>query len=123
MSRFAKTLSGASKCDKVTVFISFKFLAKVETRNITLARPEVFAYYGLLSGGVYSPEDIKDPGQVKLIFLSTGEKENPVGIRKATEDLNAAGIKAVGYVSEGTAHEFQTWRRSLKEMAPLLFKK
>ena len=95
----------------------------METRNITLARPEVFAYYGLLSGGVYSPEDIKDPGQVKLIFLSTGEKENPVGIRKATEDLNAAGIKAVGYVSEGTAHEFQTWRRSLKEMAPLLFRK
>lgn len=95
----------------------------METRNITLARPEVFAYYGLLSGGVYSPDDIKDPAQVKLIFLSTGEKENPAGIRKATEDLNAAGIKTVGYVSEGTAHEFQTWRRSLKEMAPLLFKK
>jgi hypothetical protein len=25
-------------------------------------------------------------------------------------------------VSENTAHEFLTWRRSLKELAPLLFK-
>ena len=98
-------------------------MGAMETRNITLARPEVFGYYGLLSGGVYSPADIKTSDQVKLIFLSTGEKENPASILKATEDLNAAGIKAVGYVSKGTAHEFQTWRRSLKEMAPLLFRK
>jgi hypothetical protein len=26
------------------------------------------------------------------------------------------------YVSDGTAHEWQTWRRSLHEFAPLLFK-
>jgi enterochelin esterase family protein len=28
----------------------------------------------------------------------------------------------VMYVSEGTAHEWQTWRRSLHEFAQLLFK-
>ncbi len=94
----------------------------METKNITLARPEVFAYYGLLSGGVYMPEDIKDPKQVKGIFLSTGSKENPEGIRKATEALKAAGFNAKGHVSEGTAHEFLTWRRALREMAPMLFK-
>ncbi len=33
-----------------------------------------------------------------------------------------AGINAVFYVSPDTAHEFLSWRRSLKEMAPLLFK-
>jgi hypothetical protein len=38
------------------------------------------------------------------------------------EALKAAGFKATGFVSEGTAHEFLTWRRSLREMAPLLFK-
>jgi S-formylglutathione hydrolase FrmB len=38
------------------------------------------------------------------------------------ESLNAAGIPATGYISEGTAHEFLTWRRALREMAPLLFK-
>jgi hypothetical protein len=95
----------------------------METKNITLARPEVFSYYGLLSGGTYAPEDIMNPDQVKVIFMSCGSKEFPDGILKATEELKAAGFNAVGYVSEGTAHEFLTWRRSLREMAPLLFRK
>lgn len=94
-----------------------------ETRLITLRRPEAFGYYGLMSGGTYSPADIKDPKQVRLIFQSTGSKENPDAIHKSVEELKAAGHNAVGYVSEGTAHEFQTWRRSLREMAQLLFKK
>ena len=94
----------------------------IETKLITLRRPEVFAYYGLLSGGTYAPEDIKDPKQVKLIFESCGSKENPDGIKKSVEALKAAGFNAQGYVSEGTAHEFLTWRRSLREMAPNLFK-
>lgn len=93
-----------------------------ETRLITLRRPEIFGYYGLMSGGVYSAADIKDPKQVRLIFQSTGGKENPDAINQSVEELKAAGHHAVGYVSEGTAHEFQTWRRSLREMAQLLFK-
>jgi S-formylglutathione hydrolase FrmB len=36
--------------------------------------------------------------------------------------LKAAGINSVFYVSPATAHEFLTWRRSLKEFAPLLFR-
>ena len=79
--------------------------------------------YGIFSGGLYSPEEIGDPGKVKLVFLSCGSKEYPEAILNATEALKAAGYNAVDYVSEGTAHEFQTWRRSLKEMAPLLFRK
>jgi len=82
----------------------------------------VFGYWGLLSGGTYAPDDIKDPKQVKLIFESCGSKENPDGINKTVADLKAAGYNAAGFVSEGTAHEFLTWRRSLREMAPLLFK-
>ena len=94
----------------------------METKNITLARPEVFGYYGLLSGGQYAPEEIKDAKQVKLIFQGCGSKESPDRIMSSTEALKAAGYNAHGYVSEGTAHEFQTWRRCLKEMAQLLFK-
>ena len=94
----------------------------IETKLITLRRPEVFGYYGLLSGGTYAPADIKDPKQVKLIFESCGSKENPDGIKSSVESLKAAGFNAVGYVSPGTGHEFLSWRRSLKEMAPLLFK-
>jgi S-formylglutathione hydrolase FrmB len=38
------------------------------------------------------------------------------------EALQNAGIKSVFYESPGTAHEWLTWRRSLREFAPLLFK-
>jgi hypothetical protein len=36
--------------------------------------------------------------------------------------LKAADHNVVSYVSENTAHEFLTWRRSLYQLAPLLFK-
>jgi GH35 family endo-1,4-beta-xylanase/enterochelin esterase-like enzyme len=95
----------------------------METKLITLRRPDVFGYFGLLSGGMYMPEDLKDGAEnVRLIFQSCGSKENPDGIRRSAAALREAGYNAVDYVSEGTAHEFLTWRRSLKEMAPLLFK-
>jgi len=94
----------------------------METKTITLARPDVFSHYALLSGGTYAPADIKDKSKVKLIFISCGSFEGPDGVKKSAADLKAAGINAVSFVSEGTRHEFQTWRRSLLELAPLLFK-
>jgi len=39
----------------------------------------------------------------------------------STEALKAAGVNAHFYVSPLTAHEWQSWRRSLHEFAPLLF--
>lgn len=93
----------------------------METRTITLNKPEVFSYWALLSGGTYKPEDIKDPSKVKLIFTSCGSKENPEGVKQSVAALKAAGFNAVSYISENTAHEFLTWRRSLHELAPLLF--
>lgn len=94
----------------------------METKTITLNNPEVFAYYGLLSGGIYLPEEIKDKTQVKMIFLSSGSKERPERILDAADKLKKEGFNVVSYVSPDTGHEFQTWRRSLKEIAPLLFK-
>jgi enterochelin esterase-like enzyme len=93
-----------------------------ETKLITLNRPDVFSSYALFSGGTYTPEEIKDHKNLKLVFLSCGSKERPEGIKKAVDDLKAADYNAVSYVSEGTAHEFHTWRRSLHQLAPLLFK-
>lgn len=92
----------------------------METKNITLARPEVFDYYGLLSGGVYAPEELKV--KPRLIFISCGSREWPQRTLDAVDALKGAGHNAVSYVSDSTGHEFLTWRRSLKEMAPLLFK-
>ena len=111
-----------TKADKQHRAMAGLSMGGFETKLITLRRPEVFGYYGLLSGGQYEPADIKDKNQVRLIFQSCGSKERPDAIRESTERLKAAGLNAVGYVSEGTAHEFLTWRRSLYQMAPLLFK-
>ncbi len=94
-----------------------------ETKLITLRRPEVFAYWGLLSGGQYEPADLEGKSDVKLIFQSCGGKEHPDAVKASTARLKEAGYNAVGHVSENTAHEFLTWRRALHTMAPLLFKK
>ena len=97
----------------------------METRNITLARPEVFGWWGLLSGGQYGPQDfekIDKKLQPLGIFLSCGSKEQPDAINKAAADLKAAKFNAQGFVSEGTAHEFLTWRRSLYHLAQMFFK-
>ena len=94
----------------------------METKTITMNKPEVFSHYALLSVGTYAPADIKDMSKGKLIFLSCGSKERPEGVKNAAVARKEVGINAVSYVSEGTAHEFLTWRRSLYELAPLLFK-
>ena len=94
----------------------------METHAITLARPEVFGSYGLLSGGTYTVEELAGR-KVDYIFLSTGEKESPAQINAAVDALKAAGYNAEAHVSPGTAHEFLTWRRALYTMAQSLFKK
>ena len=71
---------------------------------------------------MYTPEELAGR-KVDLIFLSCGSKESPDMINKSVQSLQEAGYNAVGHVSEGTAHEFLTWRRALYTMAQLLFKK
>jgi enterochelin esterase-like enzyme len=93
----------------------------METHAITLNLPDEFAYYGLLSGGLYTPAELKDKTKAKLIFISCGSRERPDAVKNAAVALKDAGYNAVSFVSENTAHEFLTWRRSLHELAPLLF--
>lgn len=95
----------------------------METRLITMRHPEAFSYYGLFSGGTYAPADLQGQRHVKYVFMSCGSREYPDGVRQAAADLRAAGFEAEAYVSEKTAHEFLTWRRSLREMARKLFRK
>ena len=111
-----------TKADKWNRAMAGLSMGGMETKLITLRRPEVFGYWGLLSGGQYAPDEIKDPKAVKYIFEGCGSKENPDGINKSVEALKAAGFNAEGLISEGTAHEFLTWRRCLYKMAQGLFK-
>ena len=96
-----------------------------QTRRITLANPTMFAYVGMFSGGVMSVKDVQGAQGFqktnKVVFMSCGSKENP-RVMEAAENLRGIGMNAVGYISEGTAHEWHTWRRSLYQFAQLLFK-
>ena len=106
-----------------------------ETKLITLKNLDTFSNIGLFSGGSISPEDVKNtPGfkdKVKLVFVSFGSRElenrrpgGPFGgdPKENTDKLAKEGINAHFYVSPKTAHEWQSWRRSLHEFAQLLFK-
>lgn len=97
----------------------------MQTRSITMANPTTFAYVGMFSGGTFRAEDLKEAADFKktnkVLFMSCGSKEN-MGVDKAAEDLKAIGINAHSYVSPETAHEWQTWRRSLYQFAQLIFK-
>ena len=47
---------------------------------------------------------------------------NPRVTIKTIKAVKAAGFNAESHISEGTAHEFLTWRRALRQMALSLFK-
>lgn len=98
-------------------------MGAMQTRTVTLANLDKFSHIGLFSGGTIAPESITDKSRVKLVFMSYGSRERGAdGVKTAADALNQAGIKSVSYVSPLTAHEFQSWRRSLREFAQLLFK-
>jgi enterochelin esterase-like enzyme len=108
----------------------------MQTRAIAPAHLDKFSHIGVFSGGSIAVTNVTDMAQfkekVKLVFISYGSGElgtNRAGGRgfggdpKAnTAALKEAGVNAVFYESPTTAHEWQSWRRSLREFAPLLFK-
>jgi enterochelin esterase-like enzyme len=98
----------------------------MQTRQITLANLDTFSHIGLFSGGTISTADVNNTEgfkeKVKVVFMSYGSRERgAASVKTAADALQQAGIKGVGYVSPDTAHEWQSWRRSLYQFAPLLF--
>ena len=107
----------------------------MQTKAIAFPHPEVFGSIGIFSGGTITVDESKSVAGFresnKLVFVSFGsrELENRVAgfgdgtdPKVETEQLKASGMNAHFYVSPGTAHEWQSWRRSLYQMAQLLFK-
>lgn len=103
-----------------------------QTLAIGLAHLDVFSAFGVFSGS-RGVSDIKtayndvfaDPktfnDKVHAFYLSVGTTENSEGARSFHAALDAQGVRHTYYESPGTAHEWQTWRRSLHGFAPLLF--
>jgi enterochelin esterase family protein len=106
-----------------------------QTFQITLNNLDKFSYIGGFSGaGMFNPEtELKtvyngvfaDPAvfnkKVHAFFLGIGTEEGQ-HMKGLSDALKKAGINNTYYESQGTAHEWQTWRRCLHEFTPLLFK-
>jgi len=112
-----------------------------QTIQITMNNLDKFSHIGGFSGtsnypstaaldpATFSNGKFKDVEslnkQIKLFWLGLGTKEPdpfPGSVGAFKTMLDKAGIKYVYYESPGTAHEWLTWRRSLYQFAPLLFK-
>lgn len=107
-------------------------MGSMETKEITLRNLDKFSHIGLFSGAAINKSDVESTDgfrdKVKLVFVSYGSKEVGDGQTprrgnpgETVEQLKEMGVNARYYLSPETAHEWQTWRRSLKEFAPLLF--
>ena len=103
----------------------------MQTHGITLNNPKTFAYVGIFSGGTIGADELTDAADFKatnkVLFMSAGGRETGMAegdgsVGKAAEELKKLGINAYSYISPETAHEWQTWRRSLYQFAQLLFK-
>lgn len=108
-------------------------LGGTQTYQITQANLDKFAYIGIFSApfgfpGVETGYNglLAKPDQfarlVKVFYISMGSKEGAGTGRSIHEQLEKAGVKHVYFEAPGTAHEFQTWRKSLHGFAQLLFR-
>ena len=88
------------------------------------AAPATLDLKAVYSGAMADPAEFNR--KVKVLFMSYGTEpplENPEGLKRHQEQLIAAGItNSYVYLSPGTTHEWQTWRRSFYTFAQLLFK-
>ena len=109
-------------------------LGGTQTYQISQANLDKFAYIGIFSApfgfpGVETGYNglLKKPAefakQVKVFYISMGSKEGAGTGRSIHEELEKAGVRHTYFEAPGTAHEFQTWRKSLYGFAPLLFRK
>ena len=114
----------------------------MQTFQVTFDHLDLFSYIGGFSGAGNpflagnNNFDVKtayngalaDPSafakRVHLLWIGVGRNEPErmkSGLESLHTSLDAGGVKHVFYESPGTDHEWQTWRRDLKDFAPRLF--
>ncbi len=105
----------------------------MQTTMTVFSNMDKFGWMGTFSGFFVRPNSnvldafngvFKDADEfnkkMNLLFISTGtEERNP---KEAVQTLKDHGINVVFHESQGTAHEWLTWRRALNEFAPRIFK-
>jgi enterochelin esterase family protein len=107
-----------------------------QATSIAFGNPDKFAYVGGFSGiGNITAEQLPTAynglftdaakfNKDMTLFMSMGTEEARMFpfLGELRNTLTTAGIEYTYYESQGTAHEWQTWRKSLYEFAQILFK-
>lgn len=106
-----------------------------QTFETTLNNIDKFSHIGAFSGalfflkednlknaynGVFAQPDVFNK-KVHTLFLGMGSEEG-MGSKRISDFLKENGINNTYYESEGTHHEWLTWRRCLNQFLPLIFK-
>ncbi|HEY3439168.1 MAG TPA: alpha/beta hydrolase-fold protein [Paludibaculum sp.] len=107
----------------------------MQTLQIALTHLDTFAWIGAFSAPQRNAFDAKtsfggalaDPAafnkKVRLLWLGAGTGEQRIhdSVVVLHDALDKAGVHNVFWASQGTSHEWQTWRRHLNQFVPLLF--
>ena len=104
-----------------------------QTFDVVLQNLDKFAWLGTFSGAIFGL-DVKTAyngvfanadefnKKIHYMYMNWGS-DDFVKSQPIVDGLRELGIKVDASVSEGTGHEFLTWRRGLHEFIPHLFKK
>jgi enterochelin esterase-like enzyme len=104
-----------------------------QTFDVVLQNLDKFAWMGTFSGAIFGL-DVKTSyngvftnadefnKKIHYFYMNWGS-EDFIKNQPIVDSLRELGIKVDSSVSQGTGHEFLTWRRGLKEFVPHLFKK
>ncbi len=104
-----------------------------QTFDTVFQNMDKFAYIGSFSGAIFMNDEQLDKSyggvfkdadsfndDIRYFFLGCGSEEN-FGTKQLSESLSRRGVKNTFFQSDGTAHEWLTWRRCLREFLPHLF--
>ena len=104
-----------------------------QTFDVVLQNLDKFAWMGTFSGAIFGL-DVKTAyngvfanadefnKKIHYMYVNWGS-DDFIKSQPIVDSLRELGIKVDSSVSEGTGHEFLTWRRGLHEFIPHLFKK
>jgi enterochelin esterase family protein len=109
-------------------------MGSTQAMQITLRNLDKFSWIGFFSGATVSGDldtayngVFKDSAdfnrRVHLLWMGGGTAETQLiqSLDASSQLLTKRGVKYVVFKSEGTAHEWHTWRRDLNDFAPRLF--
>ncbi len=131
IDRTFRTLSGRDHRAIAGLSMGSRQAMQIALRNL-----DKFAWIGMFSGATINGDldagyngVFKNPSEfnerVHLLWMGVGSAEPRLveALKTSTELLAGKGIKHVTFTSEGTAHEWHSWRRHLNDFAPRLFQK